>query len=132
MSVNLVANIRAFLLVMSVLAFLTVTVLDGVVVRYMMKPFVRKMEELSEGRAQYPPGYLFMLENAWARRLYNLVFAWITFAAWWYLGTPAGLAMLQRGRSRAALIARESCSLARARRLYQLMPAVVMLRRLAA
>jgi hypothetical protein len=34
----------------------------------------------------------FMLERAWARRLYHLLFAALLVAGWWYLGTAAGAA----------------------------------------
>jgi hypothetical protein len=33
-----------------------------------------------------------MLERAWARRLYHVVFAMLLFAGWWYLGTEPGAA----------------------------------------
>jgi hypothetical protein len=37
-----------------------------------------------------------LLDHAWPRRLYNLLFATILLSAWWYLGTPAGQNVLTR------------------------------------
>jgi hypothetical protein len=92
-----IAFFRTFLLVVAILAFLTATVLDGILMRHLMRPFVRRMDELSGGKGQYPPGLQFMLDHAWARRLYNAVFAAIAFVIWWHLGTPAGTAMVRPG-----------------------------------
>ena len=89
------AFVRTFLLIMAVLAFLTATVLDGVTMRYMTQPILRRVEALSGGTGKYPPGIRFLLENAWARRLYHAAFAAIMVGLWWYLGTPAGMAMLR-------------------------------------
>ena len=94
---NEMAFVRTLLLVIAVLAFLTATVLDGIAMRYLMRPLVRRLDELGIGKAQYPPGLLYMLERAWARRLYHAAFAAITFGIWWYLGTPTGIAMLRPG-----------------------------------
>jgi hypothetical protein len=83
---------RAFLLVMSVLAFLTATVLDGVTMRHLVTPMLRMLERMSPQPVRYPPAMQFMLERAWARRLYHLLFAAVLFGLWWYLGTPEGAA----------------------------------------
>ena len=86
--------LRSFLLGLAVLAVLTGTLLDGVAMKYIMRPIVRRMEEASGGAQHFPPGLSFMMTHAWARRVYHLAFAGIVLAAWWYLGTPAGAAFL--------------------------------------
>ena len=89
---------RTILLVIGVFKLLTATVFDGIMVRYVMRSLVQRLDSLSHGRAKYPPGALFMLEHGWARRLYNLAIAASVLGAWWFLGTPAGLAMVHRSR----------------------------------
>ena len=88
---------RTFVLVMAVLALLTATVLDGVAMRYIMRPIVRRMDDATGGSAAYPPGMRFLLEHAWVRRLYHAVFAALMFVLWWFLGTPTGIAILRTG-----------------------------------
>lgn len=81
---------RAFLLVLGVLAVLSALVLDGVLVRFLWQPLTRYLETHSPRPVRYPPGMRFMLAHGWARRTYNLGFAFVVFGIWWYLGTPAG------------------------------------------
>jgi hypothetical protein len=87
--------LRPFLLVMAGLAILTATVLDGVMMRYMMQPMLRKLERMSPGPVVYPPAMQFVLERSWVRRLYHLLFAALLLGVWWYVGTPAGAARLR-------------------------------------
>lgn len=83
--------IRPFLLVFGILAAATATVLDGVMLRHVLQPVLRHLERQSgQTSVRLPTPVQFMLDHAWARRLYNLLFATILLAAWWYLGTPAG------------------------------------------
>jgi hypothetical protein len=89
-----VGVLRAYLLGLGLLAALTALVLDGVMLRYVLKPVVRFVEARSPAPVRYPAGIQFMLEHAWARRAYNLVFAAIVLGAWWYLGTPTGARLL--------------------------------------
>jgi hypothetical protein len=86
--------LRAYLLGLGLLAALTALVLDGIMLRYVLQPLVRLIEARSPAPVRYPPGMQFMLEHAWARRAYNLVFAAIVLGSWWYLGTPAGARLL--------------------------------------
>lgn len=95
---NQLAFFRTFLLVMAALAFLTATVLDGITMRYLTQPLVRRFKAMGGGNAQYPPGMRYLLEHTWARRLYHLLFAVIMLGAWWYLGTAAGMALLRPHR----------------------------------
>jgi hypothetical protein len=86
---------RTCALVLGVLAALSGVVLDGLLVRQVWQPLARQLEARSSGPVLYPPGLRFMLAHAWARRAYNLVFAALMFAVWWYLGTPAGARLAQ-------------------------------------
>jgi hypothetical protein len=81
---------RGVLLVMSALALLTATVLDGFMIRRVVQPVLRLGERMTGEPARPPRPMAFMFEHAWARRLYHLVFAVLLFAAWWHLGTPSG------------------------------------------
>ena len=70
---------------MAVLALLTATLLDGIMMRHVVHPMVRFA--LRRGGGGAPPGALrFMLEHAWARRVYHLVAAMMLLGFWWYLG----------------------------------------------
>ena len=70
---------------MAVLALLTATVLDGVMMRHVVHPMLGFVLRRSGGGS--PAGPLrFMLEHAWARRVYHLVAALVLFGLWWYLG----------------------------------------------
>jgi hypothetical protein len=87
-----VSLVRVLLLVMSVLTLLSATVLDGLMMRYVVQPMLQLGERVG-GAAVRPPGPMaFMLERPWARRLYNLLFAALLLTAWWYLGTAPGAA----------------------------------------
>ena len=92
------AFIRTFFLVLAVLALLTATVLDGFTMRYLMQPLLRHIDARSGGRVGYPRAFRFLLEHAWARRLYHGAIGALAFGVWWYLGTPAGVAMVQSAR----------------------------------
>jgi hypothetical protein len=81
---------RAVLLVMSGLALLTATVLDGIMMRHFVQPILRLGERAKGGTVQPPRAMAFMFERAWARRIYHFVFAALLFAGWWYLGTEPG------------------------------------------
>jgi hypothetical protein len=81
---------RGVLLVMSGLALLTATALDGIMMRHFMLPILRLGERAHGGSIQPPRPIAFMLERAWARRLYHVAFAALLFAGWWYLGTASG------------------------------------------
>jgi hypothetical protein len=87
------AYYRYFLLGMAGLAFLTATLLDGIVMRYILEPLLRVAAQRSPAPLAYPPGIRFMLEKAWARRLYHLLFGVLLLVLWWYMGTPAGAAL---------------------------------------
>lgn len=86
-----IAFIRTLLLVIAVLALLTATVLDGFTMRHLMQPLLRHVGARSGGRVQYPRAFRFLLEHAWARRLYHGAIAAVAFGIWWYLGTPGGV-----------------------------------------
>ena len=83
---------RGVLLVMSVLALLSATVLDGIMMRHVVQPVLRFGERANGGIVQLPRPMTFMFERAWARRIYHVLFAALLFAGWWYLGTEAGVA----------------------------------------
>jgi hypothetical protein len=83
---------RAVLLGMAVLALLTATVLDGVMMRLFVQPFLRFAAERAGQAVQPPRPLAFMIQRAWARRLYHLFFAALLLAGWWYLGTDTGVA----------------------------------------
>jgi hypothetical protein len=85
---------RYFLLGMAALAFLTATVLDGFMMRHVLAPLLRVVAARSPTPPRYPPPMRFMLERAWARRLYHLAFGVLLLFLWWYLGTPSGAALL--------------------------------------
>lgn len=55
--------LRAVVLVMAVAALLTATVLDGLLMRYVMRPFIRQMLERSGG-TPYPPSIMFMVSGS--------------------------------------------------------------------
>jgi hypothetical protein len=80
---------------MAGLAFLTATVLDGIMMRYVLTPLLRIAAQRNPGPLRYPAGMRVMLEKSWARRLYHLFFAVLLCAVWWYLGTPAGAALVR-------------------------------------
>jgi hypothetical protein len=81
---------RWILLGWSILAFLTATVLDGVMMRFIIAPWLRMGERVA-GRPVKPPRALaLMIERRWMRTAYHLVFAAVLLAGWWYLGTPEG------------------------------------------
>jgi hypothetical protein len=86
---------RAFLLVTAGLAFLSATVLDGIMMRYILEPLLRIAAQRSPAALRYPPGMRFMLEKAWARRLYHVLFGGLLLVLWWYLGTPAGATLVR-------------------------------------
>ena len=83
---------RGVLLVMSVIALLTATVLDGIMMRHFVQPVLRLGERANGGIVQLARPLAFMFERAWARRIYHVFFAAALFAGWWYLGTEAGVA----------------------------------------
>jgi hypothetical protein len=78
--------VRGFLLFMAVLALLTATVLDGIMMRRVVKPML-ELGERRTGAPLTPPRPLrYMIEHAWARRVYHLLFAVVLFGLWWHLG----------------------------------------------
>jgi hypothetical protein len=92
-----ISLIRGFLLVIGVLAVGSATALDGIMMRQVVQPMFRLLERQAGGApVRYPAPLQFMLEHAWARRTYHLLFAAITLALWWYLGTPAGVESFAR------------------------------------
>jgi hypothetical protein len=86
--------LRAYALGLGLLAIATALFLDGVIVRFVLQPILRRFEAQSGGRVTLPPGMRFMLEHAWARRAYNATFGLILVGIWWYLGTPSGARLL--------------------------------------
>ena len=86
--------LRAFTLGLGLLAIATALLLDGVLVRYVLQPVIRRFEARSGGHVTLPPGMRFMLEHAWARRAYNATFGLILVGIWWYLGTPSGARLI--------------------------------------
>jgi hypothetical protein len=82
---------RGILLFMATLALLT-AILDGLLMRHVVQPMLRVGEQMSGAPIRPPRLMAFMLERAWARRLYHLLFAALLLAGWWYLGTAAGAA----------------------------------------
>jgi hypothetical protein len=87
--------VRTYTLALGVLALLCGLVLDGVLVRYVWQPLARHLEARSAGAVSLPPGMRFMLARPWARRAYNVAFAGVLFAVWWYLGTAAGARLVE-------------------------------------
>ena len=81
---------RGVLLALAALALLSATVLDGIMMRRVVQPILRLSERANGGRIQPPRAMAFMLERAWARRIYHVLFAALLFAGWWYLGTQPG------------------------------------------
>ena len=82
--------LRWILLGWSILGFLTATMLDGVMMRFIIAPWLRSNERLA-GRPVTPPRFFaLMIERRWMRGVYHLVFAALLLAGWWYLGTPEG------------------------------------------
>ena len=75
---------------MSVLALLTATVLDGVMMRHVVHPMLGLVQRRGGAPVTLPAFLRFMIEHAWARRAYHLVFAVVLFAVWWYLGSAEG------------------------------------------
>jgi hypothetical protein len=82
--------LRWILLGWSILGFLSGTILDSVMMRFIVTPWLRSSERVA-GRPLNPPRVLaVMLERRWMRGVYHLVFAALLLAGWWYLGTPEG------------------------------------------
>src|SRR4051812_3229267 len=88
------ALVRAYTLGLGLLAIAAALLLDGVMLRYVLQPVVRRFEAQQGGSVALPPGMRFMLDHAWARRAYNATFGILLIGVWWYLGTPAGAARL--------------------------------------
>ena len=80
--------LRAYLLGLGLLALATAAFLDGVMLRHVLQPLVRRLEAQSARPLTLPPGMRFMLEHAWARRAYNAAFGLLMLGVWWFLGTP--------------------------------------------
>jgi hypothetical protein len=78
------------LLGFSILAFLTATILDGVMMRLFIAPWLRMNERMTGGPVRLPRFLAVMIERRWMRSAYHLVFAAVLLAGWWYLGTPDG------------------------------------------
>lgn len=83
---------RAILVVMAAIALLSATALDGVMMRLFVQPFLRLGERMNGGAVPLRGPLAFMIDRAWARRLYHAFFAALLLAGWWYLGTSAGAA----------------------------------------
>jgi hypothetical protein len=84
-------TVRWILLGFSIMAFLTATILDGVMMRFIIAPWLRLNERMA-GEPVRPPRVLaLMIEQRWMRSAYHLVFAGMLLVGWWYLGTPGGL-----------------------------------------
>jgi hypothetical protein len=86
-----IETIRWILLGFSILAFLTATVLDGVMMRFIIAPWRRSSERLTGGPVKLPTVLALMIERRWMRTIYHVVFAAVLLAGWWYLGTPDGV-----------------------------------------
>ena len=78
--------VRGVLLFMSVLALLTATVLDGIMMRHVVQPLVSLALRRGDGVVRPPAPLQFMLRHAWARRVYHLLAAALLFGFWWRLG----------------------------------------------
>ena len=81
--------LRSYTLGLGLLAIATAVFLDGIMLRYVLHPLVRRFETQSGGRIPLP-GMRYMLEHAWARRAYNMTFGLMLVGIWWFLGTPSG------------------------------------------
>jgi hypothetical protein len=82
--------LRWILLGWSILAFLTATILDGVMMRFIIAPWLRINERVAGGPVKSPRILALMIERRWMRSAYHLLFSILLLAGWWYLGTPAG------------------------------------------
>ena len=86
--------LRAYALGLGLLAIATAVLLDGVTMRYVLQPIMRRLEAQNGGPVTLPRGMRFMLEHAWARRAYHLALGLILVAIWWFLGTPRGARLI--------------------------------------
>ena len=82
--------LRWILLGWSILGFLTATILDGVMMRFIVAPWLRANERTAGGPVKLPRAVAVMFERRWMRGVYHLVFAALLLAGWWYLGTAEG------------------------------------------
>jgi hypothetical protein len=85
-----IETLRWILLGFSILAFLTATILDGVMMRFIIAPWLRSNERMTGGPVKLPPFLALLIERRWMRSAYHLVFAVVLLAGWWYLGTADG------------------------------------------
>jgi hypothetical protein len=85
-----VSTLRWILLGWSILGFLTATILDGVMMRFIIAPWLRSNERMAGGSVRLPRFLALLIERRWMRTAYHLVFATVLLAGWWYLGTPDG------------------------------------------
>lgn len=86
--------LRGYVLGVGLLAIASAVLLDGVMMRYVLQPIMRRFESQNGGDVALPPGMRFMLEHSWARRAYNVTFGLILLGIWWYLGTPSGMRLV--------------------------------------
>jgi hypothetical protein len=94
-----ISLLRLLLLIFAILTILTATLLDGIMMRYIVRPMLRFAEQRAGGRpVEYPGPMRFLLERTWVRRSYHLLFAIVLLALWWYLGTSAGTAAFARSQ----------------------------------
>ena len=77
-------------LAFGILAFLTATILDGVMMRLFIAPWLRMNERMTGGPVKLPRFLAAMLQQRWMRSAYHLAVAAVLLAGWWYLGTPDG------------------------------------------
>ncbi len=98
MGMTEIAFVRTVFLVFAILALLTATLLDGLTMRYLTRPLLRRIEMQSAGKVRYPAPLLFLLEHAWARRLYHGAMGAVALGIWWYLGTAGDRALFWSGQ----------------------------------
>ena len=84
--------IRWFLLVASILTFLTGTVFYWPMRRLILDQYLWLNARLGGGSVRHPPTLVFLLEHEWVGRAYHLGSAALMIGVWWYLGTAAGVA----------------------------------------
>jgi hypothetical protein len=84
--------IRWFLLVASIVTFLTGTVLYWPMRRHILDQYFRLSARLGGRPVRFPPPLVFLLDHEWLGRAYHLCFAGLLLGVWWYLGTAAGAA----------------------------------------
>ena len=81
--------VRWFFLIGAVMSFLQATILFGVVQRWIMEPWIRLNERLG---GQVPP----IFRNRPIQRGWSVFMSLVFGLLWWFAGTAAGHAWLQR------------------------------------